>query len=101
MVLSNVVERRRLAKSWHILIGTIVRTPGMIGASDFCNVFVAQCLVRAVHHLAHLARVNEQNLAAAIAELVIASVASQNPYADRYLGCVKKLPRQRNHTIHE
>ena len=73
----------------------------MVGAGDAGDVLVGQLAVGAVHHAAELAGVDEEHLAAAVAELAVLPVAREEPEAGRDLRRVEELARQRDHAVHE
>src|SRR5690606_32775311 len=75
--------------------------PGVIGIRDAGDVLVGQLAVGAVHHAAKLAGVDEEDLAAAVAELAVLAVARQKPQARRDLRRVEELAGQRHHAVHE
>ena len=54
---------------------------------------------RAVGHAAHRAGVDEQHLAAAVAEPAVVPVAGEEPEAGRDLGRVEELAGQRDHAV--
>jgi hypothetical protein len=57
--------------------------------------------VRFIRHFAHLAGVDEQNLARPVAKLVVTTIARDDPHAHWYLRCVEELARQRDHAVDE
>ena len=65
----------------------------MVGVGDAGNVLVGQLAMRAVRHATHLARVNEEHVAAAVTELAVLLVACQEPQARRDLRRVEELAR--------
>ena len=75
--------------------------PGVIGIGDTINVLVGQLAVGAVHHTAELTCVDEEHLAAAVAELAVLLVTRQEPQAGGDLRRVEELAWQRHHAVHE
>ena len=57
--------------------------------------------MHAIHHRAQLACVDEERLAAPVAEAAIPLVACEEPQAHRNLRRVKELARQRHHAVHQ
>src|SRR5438128_146099 len=72
-MIADIVERGRLAEAGHVrvLARVLVAAPGMIGAGDLCDVLVAQFAMHAINQHSHLACVDEQRFATAIAEAAI------------------------------
>src|SRR5665647_1973520 len=90
----GVVERARLP------------APGVVRTGDARDVLVAEFLVRAVDERAHLAGVDEQRLAAAVAAGAaaarsVALVARQEPQAYGDLRRVEELAGQGDHAVDE
>ena len=71
----------------------------MVGAGDLGDVLVGQFAVDAVDQRAQLAGVDEQRLAAPVAEPAVLLVAGEEPEADRNLRRVEELARQRDHAV--
>jgi hypothetical protein len=65
------------------------------------DLLVRQFPVHPVHHPAHAAGVDEEHLAAAVAEASILLVAREEPQARGDLGGVKELVRQGHHAVHQ
>ena len=67
--------------------------PGVIGVSDTGDIVVRQLAVGAVDHPAHLARVDEQDFAGAVAMATALAILREEPEAGRYLRRVEELGR--------
>ncbi len=93
----------RLAEAGHVgvLARVLVAAPGVVGAGDLRDVGVGQLAVHAVDHRAELAGVDEERLAAPVAEAAVLLVAGEEPEADRDLRRVEELARQRHHAVHQ
>ena len=102
-VLADVVELRGLAEAGHVgvLARVLVAAPSVIGAGDLRDVLVGQLAVHAIHHRAHLARVDEERLAAPVAEAAVLLVAREEPQTDGNLRRVEELARQRHHAVNQ
>ena len=94
---------RGLAEAGHVgvLARVLVAAPGVVGAGDLRDVLVGQLAVHAVDHRAQLAGVDEERLAAPVAEAAVLLVAREEPEADRDLRRVEELARQRHHAVHQ
>src|SRR5665648_301776 len=97
-----------LAEAGHVGVAGRARlaAPGVVRTGDARDVLVAQLLVRAVDERAHLAGVDEQRLAAAVAAGAaaprpVALVARQEPQAHGDLRGVEELPGQGDHAVDE
>src|SRR5713101_2669472 len=75
--------------------------PGVVGVGYAGDVVVRQLAVGTIHHTAHLARVEEEHVAAAVTEFAVLLVARQKPEARRNLRRVEELTRQRHHAVHD
>ena len=73
----------------------------MIGTRDASDLFIRQFAMRAVDHDTELARVDEKDLAAAVAVFVVFRIASEEPEAGGNLCGVKELAGQRDHAVDE
>ena len=89
-VLADLLQRRALAEAGMSRPGTATlqpgvcprsHAPGVVGVGDAGDVLVGQLAVGAVHHAAELAGVDEEHVAAAVAELAVLLVARQEPQA--------------------
>ena len=103
-VFTDVFDGRALAESGHVLVlfvAVLVPAPGMIGVGNLLNLLVSQFAVGPVHHAPHLARIDEEDLAAAVTEAPVLFVPCQEPQAGGDLRRVEELPRQRHHAVHE
>src|SRR5262245_20982679 len=102
-VLAHLLQRRALAKAGHVGISArlLLAAPGVVGGGDACNVLVGQPAMRAIHHAAEFAGVDEEHVATAVAELAVLAVARKEPQARRDLRRVEELARQRDHAVHE
>src|SRR5450756_949016 len=100
-VLADLVERGGPTETGHVgvLAPALVAAPGVVRAGDLRDVLVGELAVRAIHQRAHLAGIDEEGLAAAITEAAVASVGGEEPEADRDLGRVEELARQRDHAV--
>jgi hypothetical protein len=107
VVVPDVVQRGRLAEAGHVLVtpslalprlrgrgGVGVAAPGVVGIGDAGNVVAGQFAVYPVNQCAQLAGVNEERLAAAVAETLTPGpsptgrgefAAGDEPQADRDL----------------
>ena len=72
-VLADLVQAGRLAEAGDVLVGARLglAAPGVVGAGDARDVRVRQFAVGAVHQLAQLAGVDEEQLVLAIAEAAV------------------------------
>ena len=79
-MLPDVVESRRFAETENVcVLGTVlVRPPGMIGAGNLADFLIAQFTVHPVDQRAHLARIDEQRLAAPVSETTVLLAAATN-----------------------
>ena len=104
-VLADLLERARSCRSRArrrtAPAASLLAAPGVIGAGDARDVLVGQLAVGAVDHAAELAGVDEEHLAAAVAELAVLLVAREEPEAGGDLRRVEELARQRDHAVHE
>ena len=82
-VLADLLQRRALAEAGNIGVRArvLLAAPGVVRAGDAGDVLVGQLAVGAVHHATELARVDEEHLAAAVAELAVLAVAREEPEA--------------------
>ena len=79
----------------------------MVGAGDLGDIVRGQLLVGSVDHAAHVAGIDKQGFALAVAVVALAVafdhlrllVLGQKPEADRDLGSVEELARQGNHAV--
>src|SRR5665647_1668083 len=102
-VRAHLVERRALAEARDVVVLPYPRlaAPGVVGVGDAGDVVVGELAVGPVDHRPELASVDEEDLAAAVTEAVVAAAAREEPQAHRYLGRVEELSRQRNHAVHQ
>src|SRR5262249_544309 len=110
-VFTDVFERCAFAETRDVFVGRspfdMLRTngffsaPQVIHASDARDLLICQFAVSAVYHAAQLADVDEEHVAATIAELTVLLVAREEPEASWNLRRIEKLSRQRHHTIYE
>src|SRR2546427_718066 len=75
--------------------------PGVVGGGDAGDFLFGQLAVGAVHHAAELPGIDEEHVAAAVAELAVLPVTREEPQARRDLRRVEELARQRDHAVHE
>src|SRR3990172_4160069 len=97
-VLADVLQFGALAEAGHVgvLARILVAAPGVVGAGDLRDVGIKQLAVHAVGHGAELARVDEERLAAPVAEAAVPLVAGEEPEAHRNRRRVEELARQRH-----
>lgn len=102
-MLGNLLNARATAEAGDIPILARVpfAAPRVVRSGDARDLFVSQLAVRAVNQHAQLARVIEERVAAAVAELAVLLVPRQKPEARRNLRVVEKLRRQRDHAVHQ
>jgi hypothetical protein len=93
LVPSDLLHLRCLAKARYILVA-LAFAPCVIGRCDFGDVVVRELLARAVYQRPELAGIDEQHLAATVAELAAGIlVAREKPQARRNLRRIEKLAR--------
>src|SRR5215213_7333420 len=94
-MLTNVVELRCFAEAGHIgvLARVLVTAPSVIGAGDLREILIGELAMYPVYQGAHLAGVDEERLAAPVAEAAVLLIARQEPQADRDLRGVEELAR--------
>src|SRR5262245_62065929 len=68
-VLAHLLLRRTLAEAGHVGVRArlLLATPGVVRGGDAGDVLVGQLAMRAVHHAAELAGIDEEHVAAAVA----------------------------------
>ena len=97
-VLADLLQRRALAEAGDVGVAltlTLSReergigslsSPGVVGAGDAGEVILGQVSMGAVDHVAHLAGVDEEDFALAVAVFAIAATPGEEPEAGGYLG---------------
>ena len=98
---AHLLQRGALAEAGHVgvLARALLPAPRVIGVGDAGDLLRGQFAVGAVDHAAELARVDEQQLPAPVAQRAVAAGAGQEPQAGRDLRRVEQLPRQRHHAV--
>lgn len=99
----DLLQRGALAEAGHVLVfsGPRLAPPGVVGMRDPLDIFFREVAVGTVRHVAYLAGVYKERLAAAVAEASVALVASEEPEADWDLGGVEELRRHGDDAINE
>src|SRR5882762_5493428 len=102
-VLAYVVQLRCLAEAGHFDVrsSSLVTAPRVIGSCDMRHVVVAQFTMYSISQSSHLASVDEQCFSPPVAESSVLFISSKEPQADRNLCRIEKLPRQRDHAVHQ
>src|ERR1051325_2212783 len=92
-VLADLVKRGALAEAGQIrvLARVLIAAPGVVSAGDLRDVSIRQLAVHPIGHGAELACVNEERLAAPVAEPAVFLGASEEPETNRDLRRVEKL----------
>ncbi|MNI85039.1 hypothetical protein D3C73_1419970 [compost metagenome] len=104
LVLADIVQRSRVAEARNILVALAV-LPGMEGVGHLFDVVQPEVAQHAVFHIAELARVDKQELAAPVALLLVqvktvGLVLGEEPDAGRNLRVGKELAGQCHHAFH-
>ena len=94
-VLADFFQYCVLAEAGHVSViaHTFPAPPGMVCIGDMGDVFIGEFAMRAIHHPAHLAGVDEEHLAPAVTKFARFAVAGEKPQAGRNLGRVEELSR--------
>lgn len=102
-ILPDLLNRCTLAETRHIHIrsGFLLAPPCVIRGGNPNNVLIGEIAMHPVDQRPHLPGVDEQRLAATVAEPVVLLVPGHEPEADRDLGGVEELSRHGDHAVHE
>jgi hypothetical protein len=85
---ADVIERGTLAEAGDVFVprlATLVAAPSVVSVGDLLDVNLGRFAVDAIDQRAQLASVDEQHMAAAVAEPAVLLVVGQEPQAARLL----------------
>jgi len=83
------------------MTGIGVTSPGVVAGGDPDHFLVGELAVDPVSHHAQRAGVDEEGVAAAVAQLAVGLVAGEEPQAGRDAGGIEELIRQGHNAIHQ
>lgn len=113
IVMADIIEHGALAEAGDVFVpltlalsrkgrgSKLVSPPGVIGIGDPENVFLGQFAMDAIDHGAQLPGIDEERLAAPVAEAPILFFTGDKPEANGDLCGVEELAGQCNHAVNQ